>query len=58
VPKTSRGTKKDCGKPGCPNDHRSQVLARDDEVIEQSGDFRFWHKTDMARCPQDGRYRG
>jgi hypothetical protein len=43
VPKTSRGTKKDCGKPGCPNDHRSQVLARDDEVIEQSGDFRFWH---------------
>ena len=28
VPKTSRDTKKDCGKPGCPNDHRSQVLAR------------------------------
>jgi hypothetical protein len=28
--------KKDCGKPGCPNDHRSQVLARDDEVIEKS----------------------
>src|SRR5258708_240816 len=25
--KTSRDTKKDCGKPGCPNDHRSQVLA-------------------------------
>jgi hypothetical protein len=24
VPKTSRDTKKDCGKPGCPNDHRSQ----------------------------------
>ena len=23
-PKTSRDTKKDCGKPGCPNDHRSQ----------------------------------
>ena len=22
VPKTSRDTKKDCGKPGCPNDHR------------------------------------
>src|SRR6266404_8242117 len=22
--------KKDCGKPGCPNDHRSQVLARGD----------------------------
>src|SRR6266516_2222689 len=28
VPKTSRDTKKDCGEPGCPNDHRSQVLAR------------------------------
>jgi hypothetical protein len=28
VPKTSRDWKKDCGKPGCPNDHRSQVLAR------------------------------
>ena len=25
VPKTSRDTKKDCGEPGCPNDHRSQV---------------------------------
>jgi hypothetical protein len=25
--KASRGTKKDCGKPGCPNDHGSQVLA-------------------------------
>ena len=34
VPKTSRDTKKDCGKPGCPNDHRSQVLARGDEMIE------------------------
>src|SRR3979490_1875264 len=31
VPKTSRESKKDCGKPGCPNDHRSQVLARGDE---------------------------
>src|ERR1700682_1526269 len=31
MPKTSRDTKKDCGKPGCPNDHRSQVLARGDE---------------------------
>jgi hypothetical protein len=30
VPKTSRDTKKDCGKPGCPNDHRRQVLARGD----------------------------
>ena len=41
VPKTSRDTKKDCGKPGCPNDDRSQVLARGDEVIEQGGDFRL-----------------
>ena len=35
APKTSRDTKKDCGKPGCPNDHRSQVFARGDEVIEK-----------------------
>ena len=41
MPKTSRDTKKDCGEPGCPNDHRSQVFARGDEVIEQSGDFRY-----------------
>ena len=33
-PKTSRDTKKDCGEPGCPNDHRSQGFARGDEVIE------------------------
>jgi hypothetical protein len=26
--------KKDCGELGCPNDHRSQVLARGDGVIE------------------------
>ena len=25
VPKTSRDTKKDCGEPGCPNDHRSHA---------------------------------
>jgi hypothetical protein len=48
VLKTSRDWKKHCGKPGCPNDYRSQVLARGDEVIEQSGDFRSWHETDMA----------
>src|SRR6266436_2869542 len=47
VPKTSRDTKKDCGEPGCPNDHRSQVVARGDEVIEQSGDFRSWHFSDV-----------
>jgi hypothetical protein len=34
VPKTSRDTKKGCGKPGCPNDHRCQVLASGDEVDE------------------------
>jgi len=21
-------------------------------------DFRFWHETDLPRCPQFGRYRG
>ena len=35
VPKTSRVTKKDCGKPGCPNDHHSLVLAGAGEMIEQ-----------------------
>jgi hypothetical protein len=34
-PKTSRDLKKDCGEPGCPNDHRSEVLAGGDKVIEQ-----------------------
>jgi hypothetical protein len=24
--------KKDCGEPGCRNDHRSQVLSRGDEL--------------------------
>ncbi|MGY2909516.1 hypothetical protein ACVWVY_008537 [Bradyrhizobium sp. URHC0002] len=43
MPKILRVTKKDCAKPGCPNDQRSQVLARDDEVIERSGDFSSWH---------------
>ena len=32
APKTSRDTKKHCGKPGCPNNHRSQVLSCGDEV--------------------------
>jgi hypothetical protein len=35
VPKTSRDTKKDCGKPGCPNDHRRKMLAHGDEVVRQ-----------------------
>ena len=33
-PKTSRDTKKDCGEPGCPNDHRSKCSPVCDEVIE------------------------
>jgi hypothetical protein len=36
VLRTSRDMKKDCGKQGCPNDNRTQVLARDDEVIERA----------------------
>jgi hypothetical protein len=35
MPKILRDTQKDCGKPGCPNDYRIQVLARGDEMIEQ-----------------------
>ena len=34
VLKTSRDLKKDCGKPGCPNDRRSQCSPVWDEVIE------------------------
>jgi hypothetical protein len=34
APKTSRDTKKDCGEPGCQNDHRRKMLARWDEMIE------------------------
>jgi hypothetical protein len=55
VPKTSRDTKKDCEKPGCPNDSCSVVLAGGDEVIEQSGDFRLWHLSGLARCPTEVR---
>src|SRR5436190_14503552 len=42
VPKTSRDTKKGCGEPGCPNDHRSQMLARGDEdrMTSANGTFR------------------
>jgi hypothetical protein len=35
MPKVLRDTQKDCGKPGCRNDYRIQVLARGDEMIEQ-----------------------
>jgi hypothetical protein len=34
-PPISRDTKKDCGERGCPTDHRSDVLAGGDKVIEQ-----------------------
>ena len=33
-PKTSRDWKKDCGKPGCPNDYFAGGSSRSDEVIE------------------------
>jgi hypothetical protein len=39
MPKILCDTEKDCGKPGCPNDHRSQVLARGDEMVEQEWGF-------------------
>src|SRR6266478_2429732 len=58
VPKTSRDMKKDCGEPACPNDRRSQTLARGDEVIEQSGDFRYWHETDIPQWSPDVRSWG
>jgi hypothetical protein len=35
MPKILRDTQQDCGKPGCLNDNRIQVLARGDEMIEQ-----------------------
>ena len=35
MPNILRDTQKDCGKPGCLNDYRIQVLARGDEMIEQ-----------------------
>ena len=33
MPNILRDTQKDCGKPGCLNDYRIQVLARGDEMI-------------------------
>src|SRR2546430_17253249 len=51
APKTFCDTKKDCGKPGCPNDHRSQVLVREDEVIEKSATSAHGHFSDLARRP-------
>ena len=39
----SRNTKKDCGEPGCPNDHRSYGARPGGNVF----DFRYWHETDL-----------
>jgi hypothetical protein len=54
MPKMLRDTEKDCGKPGCPNDPRSQVLAHGDEVIERV-DFRNRHKADLRSALSDVR---
>jgi hypothetical protein len=45
VPKTSRDTKKDCGEPGCPNDHRRKMLARPSTVtqLRQHDTFDLYH---------------
>jgi len=48
VPKTSRDTKKDCGKPGCPNDHRSQALARGDEDRMTSANVKVFGRGAMS----------
>lgn len=50
MPKMLRESEKDYGKPGCPNDPRSQVLAHGDEVIERV-DFRNWHEVDLSKRP-------
>ena len=34
------------------------LLASADEVIGIRLNVRYWHKTDMARCPTDVRFRG
>jgi hypothetical protein len=39
-PKTLRDTRKDCGKPDCPNDHRSHGACN--AATERECDFRFW----------------
>src|SRR5882757_9237729 len=59
VPNTSRDTMKDCGKPGCPNDDRSQMLARGDEVIERGTSVVVrWHIATFRCAAEFGRYRG
>ena len=56
MPKILRDSEKDYGKPGCPNDPRSQVLAHGDEVIERV-DFRNWPKCEVQQRPLFGRYQ-
>jgi hypothetical protein len=47
-----------CDKPGCPTDHRRQVLARGDEMIEQERRLPplapTGHADCIARCPLSG----
>src|SRR5258705_2919880 len=56
VPKTSRDWKKDCGKPGYPNDHRREVLAGGDKENEQERRLpplaRNRHDDSVTPCPQ------
>jgi hypothetical protein len=58
MPKILRDTQKDCGKPGCLNDNRIQVLARGDEMIEQERRLPplalFGHGRAGRRCPLSG----
>jgi hypothetical protein len=58
MPKILRDTQKDCGKPGCRNDYRIQVLARGDEMIEQERRLRplapLRHADCIEQCPLSG----
>jgi hypothetical protein len=59
MPKILRDTQKDCGKPGCLNDNRIQVLAGGDEMIEQERRLPpLALFSDLQRCPRFGCYRG
>jgi hypothetical protein len=58
MPKILRDTQKDCGKPGCLNDYRTQVLApwrRDDRT--RAADFRNWHKCEVPTASNNVRVR-
>jgi hypothetical protein len=43
-----RDTQQDCGKPGCLNDYRIQVLAHRDEMIEQECRLPPWARNGQA----------